>query len=480
MANFFDQFDTPAAAPQGGNFFDQFDAPAQPQRSGIGDFFASMPRGMLSGLANTASTSGQAAQIEMGQPVDVPSGEQGTQLLEQNVIGNLPQPQGMAGRFGAAIGEGLTTPTTYIGPGSLPLKLGGSILSSITGQAGEESGLPGGRAVGSLAGGIVAAKTLGPKQAVAAIPTAPELKAAAKAGYKEAADSGLQIAPSGLYQVAENAKQELIREGFDPDSKVFKIIGAAQQIPATSEHYVSSQTFDIFNKRLQRIANETQMGRSGPEPTADAAAASLALQHFKDYGQNIPQRDVVAGSAAAYRDALGQANQNYGAYKRLNGVQQRIDNAQTNTEGSIAANLANQVKSQLRPILKNPKMQRGFTSDELGAINDVNKGTIVSNTLNQLGRGGAGVVPLGLHLAAGIPAALATGGASVLPQIALAAGLYGARKAGERMTLSQANALADMLAKRSPLYQNRLNALSTTSMLPNQAQILRGGILGLR
>ncbi len=463
-------------------------APAPPAapRSALGDFFASMPRGIASGFTNALSNIGTSGAIDAqfsgvptADPAQMPTGEQGVQKIE-SATGPLPQPQGMAGRFGAAVGEGLGNPATYLGPGSLPLKIGGSIMSTIGGQAGAETGVPGAALAGSLAGGLAAVKTLGPKQAVAAVPTAPELKAAAKAGYKEAAESGLQIAPSGLFQVAENAKQDLIREGFDPDSKVFKLLNAVQKVPDNPQQYVSSQSFDIFNRRLQRISGETQMGRSGPEPTPDAAAAAAALQHFKEYGQNIPERDVVAGSAPAYRDALGQANQNYGAYKRVQGVDQRIDNAQINTDGSNAANLANQVKSQLRPILKNPKLQRGFTPDEVNAVNGVNKGTLLSNTLNQLGRGGAGVVPLGIHAIAGIPAAFMTGGASILPQAAIAAGLYGARKAGERMTLSQAQALLDTLAKRSPLYQSRLNALSSTSTLPNPAQLLRSGILGLR
>lgn len=473
MANFFDQFDAPAPTASRGNFFDQFDAPAQSPVGSLWQNIKSIPGGIVQGLSNAASAGGQAAQLEMGQPVDVPGPDVVAQQIEKNVTGPLPN----EGRYGRAVGEALGNPGSYVGPGGLPLKVGGAILSGLGGQAGEDTGLPGGQFVGSLAGGAAAAKALGPKQAAAAIPTATELKAAAKTGYKQAADSGLQIAPSGLYQVAENAKQDLIREGFDPDSKVFKIIGAAQQIPATSEHYVSSQTFDIFNKRLQRIAGETQMGRSGPEPTADAAAAQTALQHFKDYGQNIPERDVMAGSAAAYRDALGQANQNYAAYKRVQSVDGRLNKAENAADRNVAGSVANQIRSKVGGILDKPAALRGLTPDEINQLNLINGkpslGNLGANLMRQAGRGGAlHVIPIGMQLAA----AAKTGGAS-LP---LWAGMVGARIGDNLLTKARANALADMLAKRSPLYQNRLNALSSTSMLPNQAQILRGGLLGLR
>ena len=40
------------------------------------DFFASMPGKFVQGLSGTLSASGQAAQTEMGQPVNVPSAEE--------------------------------------------------------------------------------------------------------------------------------------------------------------------------------------------------------------------------------------------------------------------------------------------------------------------------------------------------------------------------------------------------------------------
>jgi len=103
-------------------------------RPSSADLFNSIPRGILLGLANTASAGGQAAQIEMQQPVDVPSGDEATDIIERNITGPLPKPQGPAGQVGKTIGEFLGNPMSYIGPGGLAAK----VLQAIVGGLGSE------------------------------------------------------------------------------------------------------------------------------------------------------------------------------------------------------------------------------------------------------------------------------------------------------------------------------------------------------
>jgi hypothetical protein len=107
-------------------------APLAPE---IVDFFRSIPRGVLEGLANTAADSGQAAQIEMQQPVDVPSGDEATDIVEQNITGQLPKPQNVGGHFGETVGQFLGNPMSYIGPGSLAAKLLRTIMAGLGSEA---------------------------------------------------------------------------------------------------------------------------------------------------------------------------------------------------------------------------------------------------------------------------------------------------------------------------------------------------------
>ncbi len=110
-------------------------AATDPPRSALADFFESIPRGFLSGLAETASASGEAAQTEMQQPVDVPSADEATDILEQNVTGPLPRPQGIAGQYGATVGQFLGSPGSYLFPGGIGAKL----ATAVTGGLGSEA-----------------------------------------------------------------------------------------------------------------------------------------------------------------------------------------------------------------------------------------------------------------------------------------------------------------------------------------------------
>lgn len=112
--------------------------PKEAPRGSVMDFIKSVPRGALSGLSGALSSSGQAAAHEMSQPdvaESIPSPDQTTKILEQNVTGDLPHPQGRAGRYGEAVGGVLGNPATYIGPGGAISK----VASAITGALGSEA-----------------------------------------------------------------------------------------------------------------------------------------------------------------------------------------------------------------------------------------------------------------------------------------------------------------------------------------------------
>ena len=450
------------------------------------DFAKSIPRGLASGFAGALSATGKAASSDMLMPDGTPMAE--TMPTPQQVVsqiekatGPLHQPQGMAGRFGESVGEALGNPTSYVGPGSLPLKVAGTVLSGLGGQAGEETGLPGGRLVGSIAGGVAGGRTFGPKAPEAAIPTAPELKAAAKAGYNDAAASGLAVKPEAVSQFAAQAQQDLIKNGFAPEiaGKTFRLLDTLQNAPTGAT--ATAANLGTLRSYLGRIAQETQPANGGMvKPTPDAAAASSVADSFKNFVENLPENSVVAGDAKAFAKATREANANYAAAQRVGNFDARLTKAENATDRQVSGSLDNQIKSKAGQMLDNPKNLRGLTQDEINQLQLINSGTLGSNVLRQLGRGGAGVIPLMTQAATAIPLAAATGGASIIPQMALAAGLYGARKASEVITKGRAQDLADMLAKRSPLYQSRVHALPAADTTSIPAQILRGGLLGIR
>lgn len=119
------------------------------------DFFKSIPQGIVRGATSAASALGQAEEglATGGAKQTVPGAEESSKLAGAD---KLPQPQGMAGRFGGAIGEAIGNPTSYLGPpGGRALGMAGAALG---GQAGAETGIPGASFVGGMAGGAAAAK----------------------------------------------------------------------------------------------------------------------------------------------------------------------------------------------------------------------------------------------------------------------------------------------------------------------------------
>lgn len=458
--------------------------PAEPQgfAANAMDFVKSIPRGLVSGLTSAPNTSTMftGSHLENELTRTAPEKLQATESLKNSTYA----PQGRAGKFGEAVGEGLGNPVSYLGPGGVGLKTGAAILSSLGGEGGRQVAegtvfeKPA-QIAGSVAGGVAGAKALGPSSPKAAVPTYRELKDAAGRDYNAARNSGLELHPQGVASVASRVEQELAGPNhgftggqFGDAPKTFSVLDTLQKPPVGAT--VTASNVDAIRKNLGRLARETSEGK----PTPDAAAASVALENLNKYVENIPPSHVLAGDAAEYVRATKQGNANYAAAQRVRVVDQKIANAERNTEGAIATSLDNQIKSQVRTILNNPKAQRGWTPEELDAANIVNKGTVTSNTLRQLGRGGSGVVPIGMHLAAAAPAAAATGGVSLVAQALLAAGLYGAKKTAEGMTKSRANELAELLAKRSPEYQARAAALPAPDKSAATAAVIRALLTG--
>jgi hypothetical protein len=101
------------------------------------DTLRSLPRGVMGGLADTAAVGGQAAAIEMGDDRPQPTGEEGLNLLEQNVTGALPQPVTEGGRVGASIGHVAGNPANWVAPGLLRT-LGYNVASGITSELGRK------------------------------------------------------------------------------------------------------------------------------------------------------------------------------------------------------------------------------------------------------------------------------------------------------------------------------------------------------
>lgn len=458
------------------------------------DFLKSIPHALVSGLAATSSIVDPSSPIPIADELMTRQPEQ--VKAAEALTGPLYQPQTSLGRIGHAGVEALANPISWAGPGSALLKGGGALLSGVGSETGRQlaAGTPfeiPAQIGGAFLGGATAVKALGPKQLTAAAPTSAELRAVKDKGYQAARDADLVLDPSGPAAWAGQVEHELTngpKYAFTGGSngtapKTLEALAEARAVPAAAageRATVTGANLDTLRIKLGVIAGETKDFK----PTPDAKAAMVAKRRLTEYTENIPQDHVLAGNAPAYGLETKTANANNAAFRRTSDLEQKLTNATDATEGSIAAKIDNQIKSKLRSgYLTNEKKQRGLTQDEVAAIRATNSGSFVENKLRQFGRlAPEGAVGVGLHLATGLPAAFATGGASVLPHLALALAASGAKHTAQHITKSNADKLVQKLAMRSPEYKQRaalidlLNALSPTAPT-NAAQVTRG-ILG--
>ena len=148
-------------------------APAQPKSSSVGDFFKSIP----TGIVGTAASYARGEQIESEQramaftdkPNAGPEVPTGDRMAEQF---GLHKPEGVPGRFGEAIGGALSNPASYVGPGGLAVKMGGAVASAVGAEAAGElakgtgAELPMRILGGAIGGGVTAGTTAAVRGAV--------------------------------------------------------------------------------------------------------------------------------------------------------------------------------------------------------------------------------------------------------------------------------------------------------------------------
>ncbi len=462
------------------------DAPwtTTPKSGAVGDFFKSIPRGVMSGLASGTNYSPEMA---MGSPSPVtppPAPAEMVTAAEKGLTGDLHKPEGRYGKIGAGVGEALGNPASWVGPGGPLLKAGGAILSGAGGEVGGQlaegtKAEPYMRVLGAMTGGVTAAKTLGPTVERAAVPTGRELKDIGGRGYETARNMDLRLRPEGPQSWAAVVENELSgpAHGFSPNPKsapgTFDVLAKIRdpiQTPADlPPKFMSGADLETVRKQLGSIAQEVQQTQGGPiKATPDARAAKVALERLKTYTENIPESHILAGDAKEYSRQIKEANANYAAGSRAEDFDTRLTKAERATDRQVAGSLDSQIKSKAGTLLDSAA-SRGMNDAEKAQLELINSGTATSNILRQLGRGGAGVIPMGAHIAT----AAATGGASIPASLAIGAPLYASRKIAEAMTKSRARDLVDMLAKRSPEYEQRAAAIPQVDNMPNKAAILR-------
>lgn len=318
----------------------------------------------------------------------------------------------------------------------------------------------------ATAGGLGTLRTGVPKPVT---PTTEALNAAGSAGYNQAREMGLQLAPESIVRLADTTAAQLERIGLNADlaPDTFRTLARMREAPPGS--HVDVSNLETIRATLREAARNFNNPR-------EQKAASQAIAALDDHLANVGARDVVAGDPAAASRVLSDARGNYAAAKRAETLDDAAWQAELNAgSANSGQNVNNATRQQLKGILKNDKKSSGFSDDELAQMERVVTGTGAGNTARYIGNllgGGGGLGQItGSGIGAGVGAALAGPvGAGVGAAVPPVTGAI-AKALGNASTRRQSDILSEMVRQRSPLYQGQPLPSGVPDSLPYGALI---------
>jgi hypothetical protein len=329
-----------------------------------------------------------------------------------------------------------------------------------------------GLAMGGILGGVGgAAFGRGPAVSRAETPTAPQLWAEKNVNYGDLARSQAAYEPQALAQHADDLEARLLNERFHwrDSPRTWQALEEMRGAPAPGQlgtgtnAIVDPANIDFIRKGINKIP-------FGEASATDRASGRIVKNALDDFLVNPPPGAVLPGTERAAADAAALAERargNYAGLKRVNKMEDFIANAENQAGATHSGlNLQNELRKQVKPFVRlkdgtTQAAQRGFNPDEITALTNYVRGTNPANVLrwagNTLGGGGGIAGPIAGGVAVGaagkyfkddpeMGAALGVG----VP----ATGLL-LRAIGNRRANTDLQQLRNMIAQRTPLYQER-------------------------
>lgn len=336
------------------------------------------------------------------------------------------------------------------------------------GELGLATGIAGplvGRAVGKVVNAVRPASGAG-----AALPTSDELIANAGNAYHAPEIQAVEFHPTAINDLVDSIQGDLAGQRLNP-----RVAPAANAAVEDMRTPINGQYFTMEDLTTARQL----FGKIAAGNTPDAAAAMRAKSMIDKYLGNVPAIDVTAGDADAANTILRQANADYAAGKTAQALEGKVDSAELQAaSANSGANVENALRQRIRSILTSPSLRRGYSPDEIAAMQSIVRGTASQNVLRMVGNllGGGG----------GIGAVITGGGAALAgagPAAALvpAAG-YGIKQIGNAIMRNRVQALDELIRSRAPSSQAAWQQRQAAAALQGARALIaeRAGSIGAR
>jgi hypothetical protein len=120
---------------------------------------------------------------------------------------------------------------------------------------------------------------------------------------------------------------------------------------------------------------------------AEARLGSRMISQIDEMVQNLKPADILQGSKVEGLNALLKGRTLWGAARKSELIEDLVTSATNRASTSgVGGNVENAIRQNLRKILDSKRLRRGFTKDELAAIQKVVRGSWTQNALRQIGR----------------------------------------------------------------------------------------------
>jgi hypothetical protein len=226
-------------------------------------------------------------------------------------------------------------------------------------------------------------------------PPAPQLKAAANAGYDAARASGLELSGPSVVSMSERLQQRLTADrGIIAETapQTYAILNKLTDQPEGG--FMTVGSLMAAREGLNRIARS-------PAST-ETTAAQNAVRHIDDYMMTLNKDDLArtAMGPATPPDpqdvarTLREAHSNYTAAQRSNDLTGSLDRAVTGIENralmraeasGTGQNIDNAIRQRILTFISNEENVKGLTPAQLNALKGVVEGTWTQNRLRDIG-----------------------------------------------------------------------------------------------
>lgn len=265
--------------------------------------------------------------------------------------------------------------------------------------------------------------------AIAGAPAATDLKAAARAMFKDVDSSGIGVKTDffaqRIHQLAQKADSELIDAELDaPAVRLYNILADRTRQAYEGGRGLSLGELHNMRQIAQDIVIKSKGDRTGRFADQVVTAIDDIVGNLKPSQMEIPPNLLSNGPNAAGNSLL-KGISTWGRAKRVDLIEEALFKAQNQASG-----VENGLRTQFRALLQNKSTRSLFSPAEIEAIQQVANGTSLSNVSRLLGTfgfdlgsgrnavGGA----LGLFLGGPVGAIVGTGARKLSENLAVKAG----------------------------------------------------------